>query len=289
MSAIKRGTSSTDGDLPIIFDKQGMLCDPYSIVFDYMDCTTGTPVLIGSSGRIPVKTGVGKYYAPITVDSDEPLGSHKIAWKYKESASDTEKTVDFPFDVISSEAVTGKEYPDRIKALIYELRKKLRDINPDRDYSFASPSSEKTVAGFTRCRGYRWPDEQLANHIAQAANYINLFAPVTCYDVCDWPCLLEDLLLRQAMVFAYQDLASLWVNEEFDYSLNGISFNIQRSDKYLNMASQLQDQVNTYLERAKPAITKCIKGLFQSPYTFSRGAAIGPLTSGANIRRWVRG
>ena len=138
--SVKQGVTTGETDLPITFDKQGCLTDPYSVVFDLWDCTdcaTTTPELIGAPRRIPVKFGVGKYYAPITVDADEPVGKHFIRWYWKESANDVEKTIDREFDVIPSQAVTGQQYSDRVKSLIYELRKKLRDINPDRDYSIA--------------------------------------------------------------------------------------------------------------------------------------------------------
>lgn len=448
--SVKQGVTTGEMDLPITFDKQGCLTDPYSVVFDLWDCTdcaTVTPELIGASRRIPVKFGVGKYYAPITIDVDEPIGKHFIRWYWKESANDVEKTIDREFDVIPSQAVTGQQYPDRVKSLIYELRKKLRDINPDRDYSiageevlslytddneititiedlyntiyenenleiidaynqkrlvvksisqygnvefkpvvdvlkhytphknihkitlssgesvivtedhsvfgykdgeiyrvkpsdypfeivilynnsvslesiicnevidtreymydlsveinqnfvlsssilvsnsFSPPSSDTTIAGFTKCRGYRWPDEQLANHLGQAVNWLNLYAPISCFSLCDLPCLLEDIILRQAMVYALFDLASLWIHEEFNYSLNGVNLDISRSDKYMNMATQLQDQNTALLERSKLPLMRSMKGLKQSPYTFSRGAALGPLTSGINLKRFVR-
>lgn len=440
MSGIKKGVTTGPDDLPITFDRQGCLTDPYSLVFDYWDCTdcaSTTPELIGAARRIPVKIGVGKYYAPITIEADEPDGKHFIRWHYKESATDTEKIIDRSFDVIPSQAITGQQYSDRVKSLIYELRKKLRDINPDRDYSiageevlslyvndkeinvtieelyndkptlkimvksvskngniefkpvidvlkhyvpykkihqltlenqikvivtedhsvysfdsekneifrvkpsdfpkeiviqyedqiklekvvqneiiesreymydlsvldnqnfilkstllvsnsFAPPSSDVTIAGFTKCRGYRWPDEQLANHLVQAVNYLNLYAPISCFDLCTLPCLLEDLVLRQAMVYSFIDLASLWISEEFNYSLNGINLDISRSDKYMSLANQIQDQNNALLERSKLPLMRAMKGLRQSPYTFSRGAALGPLTSGINLKRFVR-
>jgi hypothetical protein len=271
MSGIKKGVTTGPDDLPITFDRQGCLTDPYSLVFDYWDCTdcaSTTPELIGAARRIPVKIGVGKYYAPITIEADEPDGKHFIRWHYKESATDTEKVIDRSFDVIPSQAITGQQYSDRVKSLIYELRKKLRDINQDRDYHFSPPSSDVTIAGFTKCSGYRWPDEQLANHLVQAVNYLNLYAPISCFDLCTLPCLLEDLVLRQAMVYSFIDLASLWISEEFNYSLNGINLDISRSDKYMSLANQIQDQNNALLERSKLPLMRAMKGLRQSPYTF---------------------
>ena len=90
------------------------------------------------------------------------------------------------------------------------------------------------------------------------------------------------------MVYALFDLASLWIHEEFNYSLNGVNLDISRSDKYMNMANQLQDQNTALLERSKLPLMRSMKGLKQSPYTFSRGAALGPLTSGINLKRFVR-
>jgi len=292
MPAFPQGHKLDKTDLPIFFDQNGCASDPYSISFDFVDCTdSNNPLIIGMPNRVPVKIGVGKYYPAITVDGDEPLGVHKIVWHYKESSSDEDKIIEREFDVISSAAITGAQYPERVKELIYELRKKLRDINPDRDYHFSAPSSETTISGFSKCRGYRWPDEQLANHITQAANYINLYAPISCFDVCSWPCLLENLLLKQAMVYALYDMVSLWIHEEFDYSLNGISLSISRSDKYLSLAQSVQQQVDNQLEKSKSALFRVVKGLRQSPYTYSRGAAgaLGPYTSGQSVRRWIRG
>jgi len=188
--------------------------------------------------------------------------------------------------VLQNDIVKSKEYMYDLSVLDNQnfiLQSKILVSN-----SFASPSSDATIAGFTNCRGYRWPDEQLANHLMQAMNYINLYAPISCFDICQLPCLLEDLVLQEAMIYAFYDMASLWINEEFNYSLNGINLDINRSEKYLNMASQLQQRVDALLERSKLPLMRSMKGLRQSPYTFSRGAALGPMTSGLSLNRFVR-
>ena len=80
-------------------------------------------------------------------------------------------------------------------------------------------------------------------------------------------------------------MASLWVNEEFDYSLNGISLSIARYDKYSSLAQQLYQSANERLIEQKKTV-KILRGLAQSRYTFSRGAALGPWTGGSgNLRR----
>lgn len=155
--------------------------------------------------------------------------------------------------------------------------------------SFAPPSSEATIAGFTRTRGYRWPDEQLYMHLVQACNYINLIPPDTGFSLESFPAAWQPLLLLQAMAYALWDLAILWINEEFSYSLNGISLDIQRSDKYQSAASSMQDTVNTQLEAAKRRI-HLILGLRQSKYTMGYGAALGPWNSSKmSVKKWVLG
>jgi hypothetical protein len=154
--------------------------------------------------------------------------------------------------------------------------------------SFSAPSSEQTIAGFTRTRGYRWPDESLYSHLMQAVNFVNLMPPDTAFMLESVPAMWQPIVLNQAMVYALWDLSILWINEEFSYSLNGISLDISRSDKYQSAASSIQDTVTQQLELAKKRI-HIIKGLGQNRYIFSRGAALGPWTGGQNIRRWVQG
>lgn len=141
--------------------------------------------------------------------------------------------------------------------------------------SFSSPSSEQAIGGFTKTRGYRWGDFQLYSHLMQACNYLNLIPPDTDFSLDNFPVVWQPLLLMQAMSYALWDLAILWINEEFSYSLNGISLDIQRSDKYQSAASSIQDQVNQQTELAKKRL-HITKGLAQSKYTFARSAALGP-------------
>jgi hypothetical protein len=141
--------------------------------------------------------------------------------------------------------------------------------------SFSPPSSEQEIAGFTETRGYKWPDDQLANHLEDASNYINLWPPATEYELMSFPAAWEPLMLMEAQVYALYDLAILWAGEEFNYSLAGVSLDIRRSDKYSGLANQMQSTIDKQLEMAKKRV-KCIVGLRQDRYTYSRGASLGP-------------
>lgn len=275
MPAIKAGTTLGKDDLNAFLYVGGNLSDPFSITYSLYESVTGIDVLIGMPERTPIKFATGSYYAPWSIPQDEPVGIHKIVWKYKENSTSEIKVDTEEFKILS--ACTGVEvqYSPFVTYLINQLRIKLRDINPDADYHFSPPSSEQSISGFSQHRGFRWRDESLYSHLWQASNYINLYPPDTAFGIENYPAVWQPLLLIQAMSYALWDLAILWMNEEFSYSLNGISLDIQRSDKYQGAASSLQDQVNTQIEMAKKRI-HIIKGLAQDRYTFSRGAALGP-------------
>jgi len=93
-------------------------------------------------------------------------------------------------------------------------------------------------------------------------------------------------MLLEAQAYALYDLAILWAGEEFNYSLSGISLDIRRSDKYSGLAREIEAMVDKRLEMAKKRVL-CMVGLRQDRYTYSRGASLGPWTTGQNIRRWT--
>jgi intein/homing endonuclease len=239
---------------------------------------------------------------------------HKIVLENKKQVIVTEDHSLFIFENGQIKIVQPKDYPKEIviiendkikltKIIVNEIIEKREftfdlSVKDNENFvlesgilahnSFAAPSSEQTIQGFTRVRGYRWPDESLYSHLMQAVNFINLYPPDTGFTLENVPAVWQPLVLQQAMVYALWDLSILWINEEFSYSLNGISLDIQRSDKYQGAASSLQDTVSQQLEIAKKRI-HIIKGLGQSRHLFSRGAALGPWTGGQNIRRWIQG
>lgn len=289
MPSLKQGQALTKDDLNVYLYIGGSLSDPYWITYTLFDSTSGTDEIIGLPERVPIKFGAGSYFAQWTVPDDEPVGLHKIRWKYKESATSIEKQDVEEFQIIPLCAGIGLVYPIDIMYLIQHLRNKLRDANPDRDYHFASPEKEGTIAGFTRSRGFRWTDDSLYMHLVQANNYMNLIPPDTNFPLEAVPAPWQPLLLLQAMSYALYDLAILWINEEFSYSLNGISLDIQRSDKYMNVAQTLQSQVDTQLAEAKRRLHYTI-GLRQNKYTMSYGGFFGPWSAGKmSVKKWVLG
>lgn len=289
MPSLKQGQTLTKDDLNVFFYVGGNLSDPYWATYTLYDSTSGFDEVIGLPERIPIKFGTGSYFAQWTIPDDEPVGTHKIRWKYKDSAtSETKEDVE-EFQVIPLCSSVGVVYPVQIMYLIQHLRNKLRDINPDRDYHFSAPEKEGTIGGFTRTRGYRWTDDSLYMHLVQACNYINLIPPDTSYDLISIPAPWQPLVLLQAMSYALYDLAILWINEEFTYNLNGFSLDLIRSDKYMSAAQAVQSQVDAQMTEAKRRLHYTI-GLRQSKYTMSYGGYFGPWTSGRmSVKKWVLG
>jgi hypothetical protein len=287
MNAIRRGDTTTKDNLNVfVYDRNSNLKDPYTITFTLYDSTSGSDVLIGAANRIPIKFAVGSYFAPWVIPDSQNLGLYKIIWTVKETPNSTIINNKEEFEIVSRVTVVSEEYPETIKRLLHKLIVKLRDVNPDADYHFVPGTSQQEIAGFTQTRGYRWEDDQLANHLEDASNYINLWPPATDYNLLTYPSAWEPLMLLEAQVYALYDQAILWTQEEFNYSLAGVSLDIRRSEKYSGMANTLQGIVDKRLEMAKKRIL-CTVGLRQDRYTYSRGASLGPWTTGQNIKRWT--
>lgn len=294
-----QGESSSPRDLVIKFSRteggKKVFTDPYSVTYTIIDSTTGQDLAIGRPFKLPVKVDTGVLYAPWTVPLDEPAGAHRVRWTFKETAASGTQAVFTDFDVRAIQRCEAPEFGDCMNELIRQLRMLLRDDNPDRDYHFQPPTAEKEIAGFTQIRGFRWPDDHIAEFILLGLDEVNGGAqPPTDFEMeelCSNPQVRrwKPLVFMFARAHAFESLASLWVNEEFDYSLNGVSLSIARYDKYSALGQQLYTSANERLIEQKKTV-KLIRGLAQSRFTFSRGAALGPWTGGSgNLRRWFVG
>lgn len=137
MPSLKQDQTLTKEDLNVFFYVAGSLSDPFVITFTLYDSTTGTDQVIGLPDRTPIKFATGSYYASWTIPDDEPIGAHKVIWKFRESATSEIKTDTEEFEIVPVCSKFAQDYPDFVLYLIRQLRAKLRDINPDRDYSIA--------------------------------------------------------------------------------------------------------------------------------------------------------
>jgi hypothetical protein len=77
------------------------------------------------------------------------------------------------------------------------------------------------------------------------------------------------------MWFALHGLQLNWIADEFDYSIGGVSLNLEKSSKYESAAASTAENFDKQLEKAK-ATVNFIKGLQQPKYGTGIRSAFGP-------------
>jgi hypothetical protein len=76
-------------------------------------------------------------------------------------------------------------------------------------------------------------------------------------------------------VNAAQALAYNWTANEFDYSIGGISLNLEKSSKYMDLKRNAEEQWDKLTE-AKARTTKYMRGLAQPRFGRGVRSAFGP-------------
>ena len=281
--AFKRGQELRRGDLDIFLKaKGGNPKDAAEITYSVFDYTHGVEVPIPAlSGQAPVRPTVGEYYASFFIPPDANIGKYRIRWYFREYVGSPEVQILQEFNVVSDQTqvvtlpgVSAVEWD-----LIRGLRIMLRDNNPDRNYHFVPPAGEESINQFTRVFGYLWEDEELLEFMRVALDGINMYPPMTSFRSLDdlmarsrpW----RSLLFQGAMIHAITAIALNWIEEDFDYSIGGVSLSIQKSAKYQSMASDLQSRWNDQVTAAKETV-KIIRGLKQSRFGIGIRSSFGP-------------
>ena len=127
--------------------------------------------------------------------------------------------------------------------------------------------------------GYIWTDEEFAEYLEMALWKWNMHPPSTeqlktvemlCQQKPSW----KAALLWGSLVTAAQALVYNWIANEFDYSIGGISLNIEKSSKYEGMKQNAEEQWDKLTE-AKSRTEKYMRGLAQP--RFGRGVRSVPL------------
>lgn len=151
---------------------------------------------------------------------------------------------------------------------------------PDKYYHFRPPEHEANIGSYNQVFGQVWEDEEFLEYLERALDWWNMQPPET-----------EDLhtldqlvaqkpawrtpILQGAIQFAAMALQANWIVDEFDYSIGGISLNIDRSSKYEGLKSSAEQMWSTSVE-AKARTTKFIRGLKQPKYGVGIRSSFGP-------------
>jgi len=152
---------------------------------------------------------------------------------------------------------------------------------PDKFYHFRPPEAEANVGQYNRVFGQVWEDVELLEYIERALDWWNMMPPETdgAYKNIDVLCnqkpAWRTAIFQGAIQFAAMALQANWIVDEFDYSIGGISLNIDKSSKYEGLRSAAESQWQTATEM-KARTTKIIRGLQQPKYGVGIRSAFGP-------------
>lgn len=285
-----RGQQLGRKDLDIfLVNSSGTPVNAAEISFALFDFTTGMEVLVGVPQRTPASPSVGEYYASIIIPLDANLGDYRIRWTFREIVGGVIQTVVQEFAVTDKQAGTtagmitgGVEGVSPIELdLMSRLRILLRDNNPDRNYHFRPPTHEETVQQFSRVFGYIWEDVEMDEYLLRSMDMIIASPPRTPFSSIaamvmerpEW----RTLLLTGGMIHALQALRINWIADEFNYSIGGISLDIDKASKYEAAMQSAADQFDKQLEKAKLTV-KVVRGLQQPKYGTGIRSSFGPHT-----------
>ena len=272
------------GDLDIFLSNaSGNPINVYQITYAvyFVDPVSQAEVLIGSNARTPVNPAVGEYYAALQVPSNAAPGDYRIRWLFRETAASAQEGAVQEFGVVTvTSTTTESSYSGCVQDLINKMRVLTRDNNPDKNYKFAPPKSEGEVGCYNQVFGYIWEDAEFAEYLEIALWKWNAHPPETeelnnldrlCQSKPAW----KASILWGALVNAAQALAYNWIVNEFDYSIGGISLNLEKSSKYMDLKQNAEEQWDKLVE-AKARTTKYIRGLSQPRFGRGVRSAFGP-------------
>ncbi len=148
-------------------------------------------------------------------------------------------------------------YTKREYELINKLRHLLKDL-PDDAYRSLNTLVEEQ-------RGERWTDQQLHIYLSQAMSDLNAEPPHTAYDLMGLPLSWEGCILVGGMIFALIAESILQVGENFSYSDNGISLNINLQQGYQGIAQMMLQNYTQLKKDIKRAMRPVASGVKSSP------------------------
>jgi hypothetical protein len=252
-----------------------------SITYAIYDYTTGVEAVVGSPFRIPANPSIGEYYASIIIPLDANMGTYRIRWTFQEVVGGPKQEVVQEFAVSDKMTVDTAQHftSDIVQDLIRRLRILLRDNNPDRNYHFRPPAHEETVGQFNRVFGFIWEDGELDEYIQRALDMIIAYPPRTPFSNVEQMIQMRrewtTVLLTGAMLHALQALRINWVADEFEYSIGGVSLNLDKATKYEAAYTASSEQFDKQLEKAK-ATVNFVRGLQQPKFGTGIRSAFGP-------------
>jgi hypothetical protein len=251
------------------------------ISYALYDFTTGSEVLVGPPTRVPANPAVGEYFASLIIPLDANIGEYRIRWTFREYVGAPIDSVLMGFSVVDR-VVPNDMAPTMSSGemdMARRLRILLRDNNPDRNYHFRPPTNEETISQYSRVFGFIWEDYELQEYLERSLNQIISAPPQTPFASVDSMLAMKPqwstLLLSGAMYWALFALRTNWIADEFDYTIGGVSLNLDKSSKYEAAQASASETFTTQLTNAK-ATVNILKGVQQPRFGTGIRSAFGP-------------
>jgi hypothetical protein len=269
MITLTAGKLLGSGDLNIIIrDEGGSTYAPFAVSYSIfsLDPLTQIQTLVSTPNSIPASPSVGVYNVAMSIPTLWD-GRYKLVWYVQRNYDSSIDQVFEDFQVIpfaASSPTSSFEAPSvfiaRMNAvslktaeMIMQVRELLSDTNPDRNYHFRPPTSGKTVAGFTSRVGFIWTDQTIIRMLQVSISQINVANPMALYNY-TLDTILPDWANAAAVGAAAKCLTAegaRWAADEFGYSLNGVSLDLNKSQTYLGLASAYATEFKEWI----PALT----------------------------------
>lgn len=271
------------GDLSLLVrDSQNNILDPYNISYTiFQTDDQGNQTLAAGPMSAPTRISVGAYAVKITIPTTWH-GSYRLVWYLIQNLGDSQVQVYEDFQVVFVNPASGSlEAQSTLVApklatlpkyapAIMAVRQLLFDTNPDRNYHFRPPTPGKVVANYTTRVGFIWPDELILTMLSITVSQLNWYNPKNIYGFTldsvplDW----ANIAAMGAASKCLTAEGARWAEEEFSYSLNGVSLDINKSSLYQSLG-QVYDQQFTAMA---PLVT-----------------ANRPFSAGLRQQRWLLG
>ncbi len=272
MVTLTQGKLLTPGDLGInVRDTSGRLIDPHVIQYSIFHLDDqGTRTLASAPKMIPARAGLGIYYIPITIPTVWE-GHFELAWYLTQYPTSREETVPEEFSVERvNPATTSFEAPSvlitsrpginrKTAEAIMVVRELLSDEQPERNYHFRPPTPGKVVAEFNQRVGFIWTDATISRMLRLSVSMLNTWNPMnlTHFRMEDMPIAWVDCASVGAAAQCLTKEAARWASEEFGYSLNGVSLDINKASSYQSLAETYKSEFETWaplLTANRPAV-----------------------------------
>lgn len=308
METLTQGRRLGPGDLSILVrDARGALIDPHSITYSIFQLTEKIPTfgqrayefdleqpnhmpqtaespamtLVTPPMQLPYRSSCGAFFVHLVIPTvwqgvfrliwyitlHHEMPENKVYEDFIVQPLDpTDSSFEAPSAIIAPRPVTKNKYAPGIMT----VRELLSDTNPDRNYHFRPPTPGKVVAGYTSRVGYIFLDPTILRMLDLNIQKLNTWNPknLTNYTLDNVPHSWGQCAAVGAAASCLTAEGARWAADEFSYSLNGVSLDINKSSLYLSLAQSYGQEFTEWA----PLVT-----------------AIRPYSAGLRQQRWLLG